>query len=79
MPVPSALADDLRRYLEGRPILARRSTAIERLLAMVPPQPGTRGHQRDDRPVDGCRSRRDPLAMVRGRAGSPRGDPEGDG
>ena len=25
-----AVADDLRRYLEGRPILARRSTAIER-------------------------------------------------
>ena len=34
-----ALADELRRFLEGRPIQARRSTLRRAFLAVVPPQP----------------------------------------
>ena len=38
-----ALGEDLRRFLENRTILARRSTSLERTRSLVPPQPGRRG------------------------------------
>ncbi len=55
-----ALAEDLERHLDGRPILARRAGALGTRLAMVPPQPRPgRGHprRRGARPDPDRRSR----------------------
>ena len=41
------LAEDLRRFVEDRPIRARRVSAVERLSRLVPKEPG-------DRRLDGC-------------------------
>ena len=56
-----ALAEDLRCFLDDRPIRARRVTAFEHL-AVAPPQPG-------DRRIDGNGSRALLLAAIVGWAG----------
>ena len=68
-PTAGQLAEDLRRFAAGRPILARRSSTVERLMALEPAQPAagrgdrTRGGRAGGRGGDRRPVRRPPVSL----------------
>ena len=62
-----AFADDLRRYLDGKPVLARRPTLTYRVGQVRAPQPGRgRGHGARGRRARGRHRRHDLAGPARG-------------
>ena len=67
---PADMAEDLKRFVEDRPVRARRASERGEALALVPPQPAAGGPGGGDRAGVPGGLRRRVLAVARGRGGA---------